>query len=73
MILAHLLREQLDEATVDRVDKHLNRIRNGSLKMSALIDDGKQLVRQPESIVSCAARRSTSRLPRSRNSRRNDR
>lgn len=35
----HLLREELGEETAERVGSHLNRICNGSLKMSALIDD----------------------------------
>jgi len=36
---AHLLQEELGEETVERVGSYLSRIRNGSLKMSALIDD----------------------------------
>lgn len=35
---AHLLREELGDIDA-RAESHLNRIRNGSLKMSALIDD----------------------------------
>jgi len=36
---AHLLHEELGEEAAERVGSYLNRIRNGSLKMSALIDD----------------------------------
>jgi len=36
---AHLLRDELGQDIDLRVESHLNRIRNGSLKMSALIDD----------------------------------
>lgn len=36
---AHLLREDLGESIGERADAHLNRIRGGALKMSALIDD----------------------------------
>lgn len=36
---AHLLRDELGQDIDTRVESHLNRIRNGSLKMSALIDD----------------------------------
>ncbi|HEY5809240.1 MAG TPA: ATP-binding protein [Povalibacter sp.] len=36
---AHLLREELGAQTTERSEAHLGRIRNGALKMSALIDD----------------------------------
>ncbi len=36
---AHLLREELGDSINEAVDAHLVRIRNGALKMSALIDD----------------------------------
>ena len=36
---AHLLREEMGEQMDMRAEAHLNRIRNGSLKMAALIDD----------------------------------
>lgn len=36
---AHLLRDELGSDIDTRTESHLNRIRNGSLKMSALIDD----------------------------------
>ncbi|HEY4368283.1 MAG TPA: ATP-binding protein [Steroidobacteraceae bacterium] len=36
---AHLLREELGDRMEARAEAHLNRIRNGSLKMAALIDD----------------------------------
>ena len=36
---AHLLREEMGEHMGQRAEGHLNRIRNGSLKMAALIDD----------------------------------
>lgn len=36
---AHLLREELGEGIDARAESHLNRIHNGSVKMSALIDD----------------------------------
>jgi light-regulated signal transduction histidine kinase (bacteriophytochrome) len=36
---AHLLREEMGEQMDLRAEAHLNRIRNGSLKMAALIDD----------------------------------
>lgn len=36
---AHLLREELGREMSERSDAHLDRIRNGALKMSALIDD----------------------------------
>ncbi|HKE96134.1 MAG TPA: ATP-binding protein, partial [Povalibacter sp.] len=36
---AHLLRDELAGGMTERADAHLNRIRGGALKMSALIDD----------------------------------
>jgi signal transduction histidine kinase len=36
---AHLLREELGESLSERGEAHLSRIRNGAMKMAALIDD----------------------------------